>query len=99
MEVALVEVDVAVVAEAARASKLIGARVENDAEEKIGKIDDLMLVDDRVEFAILSVGGFLDLDSKLVAIAFDELQIDEDSIVLPDATRDELKRLPEFYYR
>jgi sporulation protein YlmC with PRC-barrel domain len=99
MAVALVEVDVAVVAEAARASKLIGAKVENDAEEKVGTIDDLMLVGDTVEFAILSVGGFLDLDAKLVAISFDDLQIEGDSVILPDATRDELKRLPEFRYR
>jgi hypothetical protein len=99
MEVALMEVDVAVVAEAARASKLIGADVENDADEKIGTIDELMLVDDTVAFAILSVGGFLDLDSKLVAIAFDDLQIDDDSVILPDATKEQLKRLPEFRYR
>jgi hypothetical protein len=99
MEVALMEVDVAVVAEAARASKLIGADVENDADEKIGTIDELMLVDDTVAFAILSVGGLLDLDSKLVAIAFDDLQIDDDSVILPDATKEQLKRLPEFRYR
>jgi sporulation protein YlmC with PRC-barrel domain len=99
MAVALLEVDVAVVAEAARASKLIGAKVENDAEEKIGTIDDLMLVGDTVEFAILSVGGFLDLDAKLVAIAFDDLQIEGDSVILPDASREELKQLPEFRYR
>jgi sporulation protein YlmC with PRC-barrel domain len=98
MAVALVEVDVMVVAEAARASKLIGAKVENDAAEKIGTIDDLMLVGDTVEYAVLSVGGFLDLDAKLVAISFDDLQIDRDSVILPDATRDELKRLPEFRY-
>ncbi|MBV8687571.1 MAG: PRC-barrel domain-containing protein [Alphaproteobacteria bacterium] len=99
MEVTLVEVDVAIVAQAARASKLIGATVENDAEEKIGTIDDLMLVGDSVDFAILSVGGFLALDSKLVAISFDDLQIDRDSVVLPDASKEELKRLPEFRYR
>jgi hypothetical protein len=98
MAVALLEVDVAVVAEAARASKLIGADVENDADEKIGTIDDLMLVGDSVEFAILSVGGFLGLDAKLVAISFDDLQIDSDSVVLPDATREQLKQLPEFRY-
>jgi len=99
MAVALVEVDVAVVAEAARASKLIGANVENAAREKIGTIDDLMLVGDSVDFAVLSVGGFLGLASKLVAISFDELRIDGDRVLLPDATREELERLPEFEYR
>jgi sporulation protein YlmC with PRC-barrel domain len=98
MAVALVEVDIAVVAEAARASRLIGAEVKNDSGERIGTIDDLMLVGDSVEFAVLSVGGFLGLNAKLVAISFDDLQIDGDSVILPDATREELKRLPEFRY-
>jgi sporulation protein YlmC with PRC-barrel domain len=98
MAVALVEVDIAVVAEAARASRLIGAEVRNDSGESIGTIDDLMLVGDSVEFAVLSVGGFLGLNAKLVAISFDDLQVDGDSVILPDATREELKRLPEFRY-
>ena len=99
MALALVEVDIAVVAEAARASSLIGAEVTNDSGERIGTIDDLMLVGDSVEFAVLSVGGFLGLNSKLVAISFDDLQIAGDSVILPDATREELKRLAEFRYR
>ncbi|MBV9884309.1 MAG: hypothetical protein JO276_14965, partial [Sphingomonadaceae bacterium] len=60
---------------------------------------DLMLVGDSVDFAVLSVGGFLGLASKLVAISFDELRIDGDRVLLPDATREELERLPEFEYR
>ena len=99
MSGALVEVDVAIVAEAARASKLIGADVENDAGETIGTIDDLILVGHSVEFAVLSVSGFLNLGSKLVAISFNDLQMDRESVVLPGATREELRRLPEFHYR
>jgi sporulation protein YlmC with PRC-barrel domain len=99
MDVALVEVDVAVAANATRASSLIGARVENDAGENIGTIDDLMLIEEVVTFAILAVGGFLGLAAHLVAVPFDDLQIDEDGIIFPGATREELKRLPEFRYR
>jgi hypothetical protein len=99
MDVAMVEVDVAVAASATRASSLIGASVDNDADEHIGTIDDLMLADEIVAFAILAVGGFLGLAARLVAVPFEDLQIDGETIVLPDATREELKRLPEFHYR
>jgi hypothetical protein len=99
MEIAIVEVDVATVANATRASKLIGAGVDNDDDERIGTIDDLMLVDEVVEFAILAVGGFLGLGAHLIAVSFADLQVDEDGIMLPGATRAELKRLPEFHYR
>ena len=66
-----------------------------------GMIDDLMIgEDDKVEFAILSVGGFLGLGARLVAVRFDSLETDDAGrIVLPGATREELGRLPEFKYR
>jgi sporulation protein YlmC with PRC-barrel domain len=99
MSVAIVEVDVAVVARAMRATRLIGAAVDNDDGERIGTIDDLMLTGDLVEFVILSVGGFLGLGAHLVAIDFDDLELDGDRIILPGATKEELKRLPEFEYR
>lgn len=99
MTVAIVEVDVAVVARSTRASRLIGAGVDNDDGERIGKIDDLMLTGDIVEFVILSVGGFLGLGAHLVAIDFDDLETDGERIILPGATREQLKRLPEFEYR
>ena len=84
-----------------RASRLIGSYVYNDESEDIGLIDDLIIgADDRVEFAILSVGGFLGLGAHLVAVEFDSLETDDAGrIVLPGATREELERLPEFKYR
>jgi PRC-barrel domain len=43
-----------------RASKLIGASVYNDRNEKIGSVDDLVLgKDNKADEVILSVGGFL----------------------------------------
>ena len=53
----LVEVDAKPLAEAYRASKLIGASVVNDKNEKIGSVDDLIVTPaDRVLFAVISVG-------------------------------------------
>jgi hypothetical protein len=96
--IAIVQVDVEIVAAGVRASRLIGSYVYNDEREDIGSIDDLMIGgDDRVEFAILSVGGFLGLGAHLVAVRFDSLETDDSGrIVLPGASREELERLPEF---
>jgi sporulation protein YlmC with PRC-barrel domain len=98
MTITILEVDVAVAARAMRVTQLIGRRVDNDAREHIGSIDDLMLNGDRVVFAILSVGGFLGFGAHFIAVPFESLQISDDHVILPGATRDELKRLPKFEY-
>ena len=99
--IAIVKVDGEVVAAGVRAGRIIGSYVYNDDMEDIGSVDDLMISeDDRVEFAILSVGGFLGLGAHLVAVRFDSLQTDQAGrLVLPGASREELGRLPEFKYR
>ena len=95
----ILEVDVKTVAEGQRASSIIGAYVYNIADENIGFIDDLMIgEDDRVGYAILSVGGFLGLGSHLIAVPFGNLEFGEDRFYLPNATREELLRLPKFDY-
>jgi sporulation protein YlmC with PRC-barrel domain len=57
-----------------RASKLAGVVVYNDANEKIGAINDVILDrSGKVANVILGVGGFLGLGEHNVAIAFDKL--------------------------
>ena len=98
--IAILEVDVRVAATGMRASRLIGADVYNDGDEHIGTLDDLMIGDDgTVGFAILSVGGFLGIGSRLVAVTFDSLTIEDYRVLLPGATREKLQRLPQFDYR
>jgi sporulation protein YlmC with PRC-barrel domain len=99
-EAAIVRVDVARVALGQRASKIVGATVVNSNDESIGKIDDLVVnPDDKVTYAIVSVGGFLGVGSKLVAVPFDSLRtVKEERLMLPGATKDALKNLPEFKY-
>ena len=100
-DVALVVVDVVAVAEGYRASKLRGTTVINPANEKIGSLDDLIVGKDRVLFAIIEVGGFLGIGCRLVAVPYTSLQISDagQHIVLPGATKEQLKNLPEFKYR
>ncbi len=58
-----------------RASKVIGSAVFNDADEKVGAVDDVVLgAGDRPVLAILSIGGFLGMGSKLVAVPFGALR-------------------------
>jgi sporulation protein YlmC with PRC-barrel domain len=98
--VQLVKVDVAVVAKGYRASKLIGSSVTNEKNEKIGTLDDIIIGRDRVMFAILQVGGFLGIGSRLVAVPYESLQIDSagKKIELPGASKDQLNKLTEFKY-
>ena len=98
--VELVVVDVAAVAKGYRTSKLTGSDVVNDHDERIGTIDDIIIGRDRVLFAVLQVGGFLGLGGHLVAVPYQALVLDDTGgkTVLPGASRDELKKLPEFKY-
>lgn len=98
--VALVVVDVKAVAAGYRASKLTGTPVVNEKNEKIGSLDDMIIGRDKVLFAVLEVGGFLGIGAHLVAVPFSDLQLDETGkkISLPGASKDELKKLPEFKY-
>ncbi|ADG17911.1 sporulation protein YlmC with PRC-barrel domain [Paraburkholderia atlantica] len=92
--------DVVQLASGYRASKLSGADVYNRNKDNIGTLDDLIVSPgtERTTYAILSVGGFLGLGKHLVAVPFNDLQIDNRRIVLPDGTKKSLEALPEFKY-
>lgn len=100
--VALVKVDLSVVAKGYRMSKLIGSSVSNDKNEKIGTLDDIVADKDKkqLNFAVLQVGGFLGMGGRLVVVPYENLVIDDhgQKITLPGATKDELKKLSEFNY-
>lgn len=94
-----VRVDVAKVDAGYRASKISGSTVYNSTKEKIGTVDDLILgPPDWVPYAVLSVGGILGVGNHLVTVPLSKMQIVGDQLVLPDATKDTLKALPEFKY-
>jgi sporulation protein YlmC with PRC-barrel domain len=79
--------------------KLLGHDVYNDRNQKIGKIDDIIVSPKRtVSHAIIGVGTFLGLVKKDVAIPMDQLQLVNDRVILKGATKDALLALPEFQY-
>src|SRR5476649_1751782 len=97
--VEITKVDVQKVAAGYRASKVVGNSVFNDANQTIGKIDDLLVTRDGKEpYVVLSVGGFLGMGTRLVVIRYDSLKFADNKIVLPGGTKDGLKMLPAFQY-
>jgi len=86
-----------------RISKLIGSAVYNDQNEKIGSVDDLVTKDgSQIIIAVVSVGGFLGMGNKLVAIPYDQLHLemnkDQAKVTIPNASKDALNTMPNFTY-
>jgi hypothetical protein len=82
-----------------RASKLIGTTVQNDANESIGKINELILSKGgKVAAVVVGVGGFLGMGEREVAMNFEALRLAQDSngkfLVVFNATKDQLKVAP-----
>lgn len=94
--VALVVVALAELRPTYPVSELLRRPVINDVGEEIGHIDDLMVEEDRLAFAILSVGGFLGIGAHQVVVSFDSLLIDDDEVVLPGATKETLKSMTAY---
>jgi uncharacterized protein YrrD len=79
--------------------QLLGQSVYNDKDERIGKIEDIILTKDRLaSYGIVSTGGFLGLGSHDVAIPAGQFQFNKDRIMLPNATKDQLRAMPHFQY-
>jgi hypothetical protein len=83
-----------------RAAKVVGASVYNDQNQSIGAVDDVLMSDPdhKAATAVISVGGFLGMGSKLVSVPFDQLRIENDRIVMPGATKTSLQDMPEYRY-
>ena len=82
-----------------RTSKVVGSSIVNEANETVGTIDDLIVTPgDKVPFAVLSVGGFLGMGTKYVVVPYNTLEVHDKKMVLPGATKESLKGLPEFKY-
>jgi len=49
-------------------------------------------------YAVISIGGFLGIDTHLIVVPYDNLTLVDNKILLPGGTEDTLKMLPEFKY-
>ena len=82
-------------------SDLLNENVVNDANEKVGDINDV-LIDSKGKVAavIVGVGGFLGMGEKDVALTFDQLSFATDNndplIVKTNATKESLQAAPQY---
>ena len=89
----------ALLAQGWRASKLIHSAVYNDQNERIGRVEDFIVSpDEKVSVAVIDVGGFLGMGAHRVAIPFSQLTADTKKVVVKGATKEALRKLPEFKY-
>src|ERR1700720_2849143 len=49
-------------------------------------------------YAVLSIGGFLGMGTRLVVVPYDLLKFANNKVILPGGTKEGLKMLPEFKY-
>jgi len=78
---------------------ILGKSLVNEAGEKIGKIEDLIISPDRsVSYLIVGAGGFIGMGRHNVAIPVSQIQETGGKIVMPGATKAVVAAMPEFKY-
>jgi sporulation protein YlmC with PRC-barrel domain len=102
--ITVVEMEAVVIGRSAKRD-LLGKTVANDKNDKIGKVDDLIISPSKdgstpaASFAIIGVGGFLGIGKRDVAIPMEQLKVQNKQLTLPGATKDALKAMPPFVYQ
>ena len=82
-----------------RASLIMGATVRNDQDQKLGRVENLVVVlpQGRIEKVILSSGGFLGIESELTAFAPQSFAYNPESDRLTlSMTPESIKSAPHF---
>lgn len=78
---------------------LLDQNVYNEQKQKIGEINDFIITPkNSVAYAIIGVGGFLEVGKRDIAIPMAQIHVRDRTLVLPGATPDALKALPKFEY-
>jgi sporulation protein YlmC with PRC-barrel domain len=85
--------------EALTARRLIGDPVVNPRGEDLGKIEDFVIdpKNGRVDYAVLSFGGFLGMGDKLFAVPLEAMRLSlEEKRFILDVDKERLKHAPGF---
>jgi sporulation protein YlmC with PRC-barrel domain len=78
---------------------LLGKSIYNDAGQKVGKVEDLIISPDKnVSYVIVGAGGFVGIGRHDVAIVVTQIQDKSGKLVLPGVTKESIKGMPEFTY-
>jgi hypothetical protein len=69
-----------------RTSKVVGLNVYNDQNQNVGSINDLLTdKSGSIKAAVISVGGFLGMGSRYVAIPFEKLKFSTEPVAYTSA--------------
>lgn len=95
--ISIAGVDDAALARSARASKIIGSKVYK-GDASVGQIEDVLvdLNQGTASAVILSVGGFLGMGDKLVAVPVTAIKVDSEAKFTTDLTKEQLANAPAF---
>lgn len=84
------------------ANALIGASVRNDKREAVGKVEDVYVDNNgAIKTVVVSVGGFLGVGTKNVAVKWSDLKLSRDDkaiVITTNWTKDSLKAMPDYKY-
>lgn len=82
-----------------RVSQIVGARVYNDRDQRVGEVDDVLLMA-AGPMAIVQVGGFLGIGGRLVSMPLADLRwnAEREHLILPGASKEALEARPAFEY-
>jgi sporulation protein YlmC with PRC-barrel domain len=79
--------------------QILGQYVYNEQNQRLGKIDDLIIAPDTaVSFVVVGAGGFVGLGRHDIAVPVAQLKQQDGKYVLPGATKEAIKALPKFEY-
>ena len=84
-------------------SKLKGLNVYNQKDETVGEITDIAIKNNQIDALILSVGGFLGVGERYVAVSPSSVSVRHDAkndkwMASMNTTKEALKAAPEFKY-
>ena len=78
---------------------LLDKTVYNDAGQKVGKVEDLIVAPgNNVSYVIVGAGGFVGIGRHDVAIPVSQIKDQKGKLVMAGATKDGIKAMPAFNY-
>ena len=84
--------------EGKKASDLVGKEIRNAKGQNVGEIDEIVVNPQTQEMlAVVSVGGFLGMGEKDIALPFDQLRMEQNELILmSEQSETELKQMPAY---